>query len=443
LFQVNDFIIIMVAAISVAAIIGALRRPGGCLRYPFLCGALYLTWIVPNLVGLSGDVTTPEGGFTWLAIMVVLCLAASLVGWRVGAGRQSSSRATAAIRGRSAIGRMFWPAAGLTALMFVLHALIGLQPVEAREQTQWSGPLTIIAFFLSLAVVSLYLSLLIALQERSIRALLLAGSNVLLTGTTAFIALRRGMIIDCAIAGAAALWFGARRQVPIALLGIAVVGMVLVTYAIVPLRSAAKDIEARTGSSVGLLSPEVWQQVDFADEVQSAAGQAVDLANAAHLIDYANKWGQFTLGQQSWDAFVFRWVPGQLLGSDFKNSLMFKPGSDLAQIEAEYGFKTVGGTTSTGFGFAYQEFWLFGCIYFLVIGAVMGCLWSRAEAGDVEAQTLYATFAGGALLSVTHHAMWLIIMMPLYLLAVYVLKQVSGRGAGLSRLRGRHRIFEG
>ena len=57
----------------------------------------------------------------------------------------------------------------------------------------------------------------------------------------------------------------------------------------------------------------------------------------------------------------------------------------------------------------------------------MGRLWSRAETGDVWAQALYVSFAGGALLSVTHHAMWLIVKIPLFLLAVFGLKRMSRR----------------
>jgi hypothetical protein len=313
--------------------------------------------------------------------------------------------------------------------MFLLHVLVGLQPLEARQRSNWSGPLTIIAFFLSLGVIGLYLSLLVAMRERSLRSFALAGVNVALGGVGAFIGLRRGPLVEFGVAAIAALWFGARKRVPIWLLAVGFAGAALVTYAIGPLRSAASEIAERTGSSAGLLSPEVWQQVDFAAEIERAARHAPDFANAAYLIDVANRWGEFTHGRQSWDALVFRWVPAQIVGADFKSALMFQQGSDLAEIEANYGYTTTGGTTSTGFGFAYQEFGAFGFVYFLLIGIVMGRLWSRAETGDVWAQTLYTAFAGGALHSVTHHAMWLIVQIPLYLLAVLLLRLAAGRRA--------------
>jgi hypothetical protein len=134
---------------------------------------------------------------------------------------------------------------------------------------------------------------------------------------------------------------------------------------------------------------------------------------------------------------VFRWVPAQIVGADFKNSLMFRQGLDFAQIEANYGYTMTGGTTPTGFGFAYQEFGPFGFLYFLVIGIVMGRLWWRAEAGSVWAQALYTSFAGYALHTVTHHAMWLIMQMPLFLIAVFLLKRAAGLGARHGRSIGR------
>jgi hypothetical protein len=388
---------------------------------------LYLTWIVPQLSGLDSEITTPADGMLWLVIMVVLCLGASLIGWRIGTKQQRPAASLAPFQDRRDLAKLFWPVAGLTAFMVALQIMIRMQPLEAREQVQWSGPLTIIVFFLSLQVTSLFLSLLIVTRERSARAFILVGLNILLGVTSAFVAIRRGAMIDFGLAAVAALWFGARRRVPISLLVAAILGMGAVAYAIVPLRMAASQIEARTGSSVGLLSPEVWKQVDFASEVQRSSRRAIDLSNAVYLIDYANKWGEFTLGRQSWDRFVFQWVPAQILGAEFKKALMFEKGLDYEQIDAEYGFATTGGTTPTGFGFAYQEFGPFGFFYFLLIGILMGRLWARAETGDVWAQTLYVSFAGSALLSVTHHAMWLIVMIPLYLLAIFVLKRMTRR----------------
>ena len=426
--------IAVTVVISMAAVLMAIQRPGGCLRYSFLCGTLYLAWIVPQLIALDTE-STPEDGLFWLVVMVALCLGASLFGWRIGTRRQRRAMPVN-FQGQADLQTLFWPVAALTAFVFMLHVLIRLQPLEALQQTKWSGPLTIIAFFLSLSVIGLYLSLLIAFRERSPRAFILAGVNILLSGAVAFIALRRGELVDFGVATVAALWFGARKRIPIPLVATAIIGMVMVAYAIVPLRIAAREVAETTGSRAGLLSTEVWRRVDFADAVQKSSQRAVDLSNAVHLIDSTNRWGEFTLGQRSWDRFVFQWVPAQILGADFKNGLMFEQGTSYEQIQLDYAFTYVGGTTSTGFAFAYQEFGPFGFIYFLLIGILMGRLWSRAETGDVWSQALYVSFAGGALLSVTHHAMWLAVQTPLFATAVFILKRASGQALRRRRLVG-------
>jgi len=225
--------IVIIAAISITAIFAALRQPGGCLRYSFLCGALYLAWIVPQLSGLDSEIMTPDDGLLWLVVMVVLCLGASLIGWRIGT-RQRPATSIAPVQRQEDLAKLFWPVAALTAFMFALHIMIDLQPFEARQQLQWSGPLTIIAFLLTPQVMSLFLSLLLAIRERSARAFILAGVNILLLGTSAFVGIRRGAMIDFGIAAAAALWFGARRRVPVALLAAAILGIGVVAYAILP-----------------------------------------------------------------------------------------------------------------------------------------------------------------------------------------------------------------
>jgi hypothetical protein len=254
--------------------------------------------------------------------------------------------------------------------------------------------------------------------------------------TTAFVGLRRGEIINFGIAAAAALWFGARKTVPIAVLVAGIAGVAMVAYAIEPLRKTASEIAERTGTSAGLLSLDVWKQVDFAAEVESSARKSPDFSNAVHVIDYSSRWSEYTYGRQSWDRFVFHWVPAQIVGVDTKKALMFEQGSNYERIQAEYGYTRIGGTTPTGFGFAYQEFGPFGFFYFLLIGILMGRLWSRAEAGDVGAQTLYVSFAGNALHSVTHHAMFLMVQIPLFLLVTFILESMAGHRSRYRR-RGR------
>lgn len=420
---------LLIACIAIGAMGFALRRPGGPLRYPFLCGAVYLAWVFPQLSAISVESRLPEGGVLWLSIMVLVCLLASLFGWRLGLQRDSARGPPPASPLHVDKGRLFLIVVGLTVFVYMLHVMIGLRPVEERDSSTWSGPLTIIVFFLSLDVMSLYLSLVLALKERTPRALVLAGANVLLCGTSAFVALRRGEMIDFGVACAAAYWFALGKRIPTPAIVSAICLVTVVTYAIEPLRVTAKSIEARTGTAPGLLSPEVWQQVDFVGAIDRSSKEAHDLVNAVFLIEYSNKWGHHTYGRQSWDRIVFQWVPAQILGADFKKSLMFGSEADYGQIEAEFGHLRVGGTTPTGFGFSYQEFGIFGFVYFVLIGFLMGSVWRRAQRGDLWMQAMYASFVAGALLSVTHNAMWLLVQVPLFYSAILILRSVSRKGA--------------
>jgi hypothetical protein len=108
--------------------------------------------------------------------------------------------------------------------------------------------------------------------------------------------------------------------------------------------------------------------------------------------------GSYNYGASHWNALIFNYVPAQIVGTRFKASLMLAIEDAAYQ---EYGFTPPTGATQLGMSHAFQAFWYFGAIEFLVVSFVMARLWRTAQ-NAVLFQLWYACILADSLHSITH-----------------------------------------
>jgi hypothetical protein len=148
------------------------------------------------------------------------------------------------------------------------------------------------------------------------------------------------------------------------------------------------------------------RQFDFVENFERFLNRSsiLELRNAAIVIEATQVSGDLGYGRAYWDQMVFRFVPAQLVGRDLKNSLMFRPahrGMELGVPQMRY--KRPVGTTITGMGDSFHEFWYFGALFFAVLAIIFKSLWHaslRQEA--IFAQLLYIQTSTAAMRAVTH-----------------------------------------
>lgn len=419
-----DFALLLLTAIALLAVIGSLNRPGGYITFPFTLGSLMLAWVVPQLWALGGDPSLPPGGYLGVAWMACFCLAAGVVGWFL----PSRGRAprTARKTGPASVKGLTIAVACLTLFVACMTALIQLQPAEVREAQQWSGPITILAFFAQLRIVALILSLLMLLRKRTPASITLTAINLAITLPVAFVMLRRSEMVDVALAFAGALWFARRVSIPTPAIAAGVAGIAVVVFSMGELRKTAEEIYRTTGERPSLFSPGLLKSVDFVDATTGSVDYSPDLRNAVYLVEYTDYADTFTLGAQTWNDLVHQWVPGQIVGYDLKESLMLGGrGSAVLAFNHLYGFEYQTGTTSTGFGSGYRDFGYFGSLYFLVIGATLKAWYRRAQAGDIWHQALFLSGTTLALVSVTHGHAKFFVSVPLYMGVVFAMRALA------------------
>src|SRR5205814_1682918 len=139
---------------------------------------------------------------------------------------------------------------------------------------------------------------------------------------------------------------------------------------------------------------EAFRQIDFADQFNQYFNEDTpsEFKNAITLIAVTTAQGDYEWGVGYWNRVIFRFVPAQFLGENFKNSLMIggqqRDYGDY--VELATGFRLPAGSTVTGIGDSFNQFGLFGCLVFAVMAYLFKnlCVAANQPAGTV-AQLLY------------------------------------------------------
>jgi hypothetical protein len=139
-------------------------------------------------------------------------------------------------------------------------------------------------------------------------------------------------------------------------------------------------------------------------------GDAIlELRNAAALIYSTQLRGTYGFGAAYWDEIVWRFIPAQVVGAEFKNSLMLDPhipdpnkGPEIVDLGLrEYSMPI--GSTVTGMGDSFQQFGYFGCAFFAIMAVLFRSLWTASlEPQAYFAKLLYMLSATSAMRAVTH-----------------------------------------
>ena len=395
-----------------------MRREAGYLQFPAMAALLCLLWFTPQLASLWNDPTLPVSGQNRLISMMLLCLAAIWLGWYAIPTLTTPKPAPE-------LSRLVPVAAALTVLSVLVNLLLNRYRAEITGNQQWSGPITIIAFFAQIRDIALPLSLILFLQFRTKVTTALLLINLSVTMPIAFTLLRRSEMVGLGAAILCGYWFARRIKISMIVLSPALLLLVLIVYVIGPLRGAAAAIEIATGDRPSILNPAVWAQINLEAAITKSVSLAHDLRNALYVIDYNAETLSFQLGANVWNGFVSLYVPGQIFGYGFKNALYFERGSHFEKIFEIYNFRYSDGTTSTGFGSAFADFGYLGAAYFFAMSAALRRMFLRAEAGMLWSQVAYMCFLPLALVSLTHGHERFFVTAPFVVIVIVVFRRLA------------------
>jgi hypothetical protein len=379
-------LLLVFVAVCCFLLCAGMRRRGAIYEFPFLAGAVFAGFALPQFIGLTADPFLPSGALEKTLVMSILCASMCWIGY-------------VANRGPLRIfnwdyddGKLLKVSIALSLAGCYFYYKFSQLPEEVLKSSQMSGLPVAYLFFARLLSYGFAIAVLLYAKNRSRIALAVAlfGSTFYLERIV--IAGRRAELIEfCAII-ALAVWFQRGRCIPRGLmLGGLIFGTLLVN-SIGEYRSATMSDEGPRWDAV--------LQIDFFGNLERLTKQGgAELTNAVYYIEATDRTMRLDFGLSHWNELVFRYVPAQLVGADLKEALTLTVDTPA---QGEFRYTPVTGSTLTGMTDTFQSFWYFGSLEFGIIAFVLSRLWKSACLGSFTAQLVYVLMLAQALESITH-----------------------------------------
>ena len=385
-------------ALLLLPLVKAIELPERVYHYPYFMAAVFAVFVLPQAVSLVRfPGAAPEQAVRNVLLVTCLCLGACLPGYHLAAGPPAARRVSRAVDET----RLFHAGLVFVACGLAFSHVLAHTDIQTNEFGGWTGPATIYGFFQQLCYPGFAICLMVALRQPGLFSI--------------------GSVLVAAVVPMQSILFGRREPAVLFLLTIG-----LTFYFQWGLKPARWIIATVLGFSL-LAVPATatyrrfqlegdWQAVRHIDLVSHFKDflneeSVLELRNAAMLIEATRRSGEYELGAGYWNHLVFRYIPGQLLGAGFKESLMLpvhREGLERELSGMDYVNPT--GSTVTAMGDSFQQFGYFGCLFFLGTGLFFRRLWPAAASRNaLLAQLLYIQSCTCAMRAVTH---WTLDFLP-------------------------------
>jgi hypothetical protein len=387
-----SIILIVYAIVSVSIVVSALRCRGGCLYYPFWATLTFSGFAIPQFISLANSKVYPGLSLEKYIIMATLCLGATYFGFKSGSKAVPAPRFEGFFSRKMEAVRLRW--------LSFFYTLIGgfflvcLYSSGAKFASQvWAGPWVIYLFFSGFMIYGFVIAADLYLQKGYKRDMVLALSGVTYLLLRIVIHGRRSSAVLLFIVILSLLWFRRRKLIPVSLIvAVVVIGLVI----------AASMHEYRV-TVADKLEFSKLTDIDFIDAFKKSygEGQAPEVLNGCYVIETTDRTLAFDFGASHWNAAVWNFVPRQLVGEDFKQSLML-PFNVSEEIFHIFMYTKKTGSTLTGIADCYVALSYFGSAKFFIIAFILGVLYANAERGSTIAIILYLLLLHKGLTSFTH-----------------------------------------
>jgi hypothetical protein len=280
----------------------------------------------------------------------------------------------------------------LLAIGFLCQFLFTKITPEIAENGNWTGPATILWFFLGVIYNAFPIFLIAALRRPSPVKISMAIVSAIPILQLIFQHGRRQPLMTFFLSIGMS-FFLIKKYVPPRWIFLVFVPAAIVA---IPLLGQLR------GNFWGLLfSGDLQTAIDTSQTELSKLQKLniLELRNAAVMIEAADLTNRFGWGTGLWNDLVFQYVPGQIVGFGVKKSLQIAARPDLYQL---FGYKVHPGTTWTGLGDSYAEFGYLGCLLFGAIGRIFKTLWVSIYHSSMFSALLYIGLISPAMVAITH-----------------------------------------
>lgn len=422
----TEFLIDILLVCCLLIFAWGLKRRSRMIQYPFLIAAVYLGWVVPQLLGLTHNRYLPPGALAKTTFMATLCLAAVYFGYT------TNRRAARLFQWQFDERRLLKGAAALSVLgaFFFFKSSALAAEASAEYGGAWTGPITIYVFLARLLSIGMVIAIVLHLIRPRWQTLAIVGFDLLFYLDRIVIHGRRADMAELALIGLLALWFQRRWLPPRGIVMVGLIAGALLVNSIGDYRATMLREDRATWSGAGMQS---IMEIDFVGNLQKiVAGEIMggELQNAAMNIEAIDQLLVLDYWLTLWNQFVHDFVPGQLVGFEVKQSLTLDFDNDA---QAYFGYVPWPGTTLTGFSDAFQSFWYLGAIKFFLAGLIMSRWYRASVSGNIAAQMIVMLVVAASLHLVTHstgHFYMSFVPLAAFLLPVLLFARIKPVRAG-------------
>ncbi len=426
--------LIIYLLVSVGIVIATLRYQAGYLHYPFWAALIFCGFAMPQFISLVNNQLYPGHSLEKYIIMSTLCLAATYFGFNKGLRAITGLRLKSFFSHNMNFNRLRW-----LSLLYILIGgffLVRLYLSGAQFASQaWAGPWVIYLFFSGFMVYGFVIAADMYLQtgcKIDIALMLLGGMYLLLR---IIIHGRRSSAFILFVIILGLLWFRKRKKIPVLLIFITVV----VSFVISVNTHAYREAIADKQEFSKLLD------IDLIGTFIESYGESnsSEVLNGCYIIETVDRTLTFDFGAYNWNAVIWTFVPRQVVGEEFKQSLEI-PFDIEKNIYSVFGHVKHTGSTLTGIADCFLAFYYAGFIKFFVIAFILGVLYANAERGSTIAIILYLFLLPKGIFSFTHGTAQFtneLIMIGVFLLPCMVFSFVTSSSIVPAVSNNRKRIF--
>jgi hypothetical protein len=367
-------------------------KPARVYEYPYFMTATFAMFILPQAVSLIRfPGAAPAHAVQSLLMMTCLCLGACLVGYKLSISRHVIERVSGGVNEQ----RLFHVGLVFVACGYGFTYLLSHIEIQHSSETGgWTGTATIFSFFQQLCYPGFAICLMSALRRSNLTTIVSLLVAAVVPIQTVLGGRREPAALFLVTMGLT-LYFSRRLQPPRWM----VLGIITGAMLAIPATATYRGLHARSD----------WdgiRQMDLVGNFKEFVNDEsiLELRNAAILIEATDRSGDYEYGAGYWNTLVARYVPAQILGTSFKQSLLIQGSRGGQEIEfATMSYSKPVGTTVTGMGDSFQQFGYWGCFFFVALAVLFRSLWQAAlQPNAIFAQLLYMQSCTSAMRAVTH-----------------------------------------
>jgi hypothetical protein len=386
-----DFYLFVFISICMAIIGWSVISLERIYQFPFFMVSVFLSFVLPQAIAIVKEpgVFVSKSALDRMLIYTCLCVAMCWIGYQYVPNDKWLKKLNIAMDED----KLF--KAGIILLIIGQACTFAISRITIQSDASgnWTGPATILGFFSGTLSIALPFFLLRTLKNPSLINIALTAISALPTLGAIILYGRRQPTIAFLVTVGLCL-FTVKRYIPPRFL---LVILIPVAAYIIPTLGALRGkfwelVFAGNWNAIQSVSQEGLEKV--------AQGKILELRNATLVMDYATQLDQYGYGKNLWNAIVFQYVPGQLLGKEFKQSLQFNNNFDLVGF---YGYQSSSGTTLTGIGDSFMDFGFLGCLFFALMAYLYKTLWvSMIYEKSIIGTLLYISLIDSAMVGITH-----------------------------------------